>query len=130
VEGGVVVLDEPTAGLHPSDVARLLEVLHRLVERGTTVVVVEHDLDVIAQADRVIELGPGAGRDGGRVVFTGTPAELVANEGSTTGRYLRRRLASEPAGDVPEPAQGPTATNARWCRGDSASSTRATARSA
>jgi excinuclease UvrABC ATPase subunit len=117
VEGGVVVLDEPTAGLHMSDVARLLQVLHRLVERGGTVVVVEHDLDVIAQADWVIELGPGPGRDGGRVVFTGTPAELVADERSITGRHLRR-------------AQGPTATSARWCRGDSASSTRATARSA
>ena len=110
-----MVLDEPTAGLHMSDVARLLEVLHGLVERGSTVVVVEHDLDVIAQADWVIELGPGAGRDGGRVVFTGTPAELAADEGSITGRYLRR-------------SQGPTATSARWCRGDSASSTRATAR--
>jgi excinuclease UvrABC ATPase subunit len=117
VEGGVVVLDEPTAGLHPSDVTRLVEVLHRLVDRGGTVVVVEHDLDVIAQADWVIELGPGPGRDGGRVVFTGTPAELVAAEGSVTGRHLRR-------------AQGPTATSARWCRGDAASSTSATARSA
>ena len=117
VEGGVVVLDEPTAGLHASDVARLLQVLHGLVERGSTVVVVEHDLDVIAQADWVIELGPGAGRDGGRIVFTGTPAELVAHDESITGRYLRR-------------AQGPTATSARWCRGDSASSTRASARSA
>jgi len=92
VEGGVVVLDEPTAGLHMSDVARLLEVLHGLVERGSTVVVVEHDLDVIAQADRVIELGPGPGRDGGRVVFTGTPAELVADEASITGQYLRRAM--------------------------------------
>jgi excinuclease UvrABC ATPase subunit len=117
VEGGVVVLDEPAAGLHTSDVARLLGVLQGLVERGTTVVVVEHDLDVIAQADWVIELGPGAGRDGGRVVFTGTPAELVAADASITGRHLRR-------------AQGPTATSDRWCRGDSASSTRATARSA
>jgi excinuclease UvrABC ATPase subunit len=92
VEGGVVVLDEPTAGLHTTDVARLLEVVHGLVERGTTVVVVEHDLDVIAQADRVIELGPGPGRDGGRIVFTGTPAELVADGTSITGRHLRRAL--------------------------------------
>ncbi|TQM35877.1 excinuclease ABC subunit UvrA [Pseudonocardia cypriaca] len=144
VEGGVVVLDEPTAGLHPSDVAQLLQVLHGLVERGATVVVVEHDLDVIAQADHVIELGPGAGRDGGRVVFTGTPEELAAERGSITGRHLRRRLASEgqeshvpePGGQqrgFPEPAgdgQGPTATSAPWCRGESASSTRATARSA
>jgi excinuclease UvrABC ATPase subunit len=95
VERGVVVLDEPTAGLHMTDVARLLEVVHGLVERGSTVVVVEHDLDVIAQADRVIELGPGPGRDGGRIVFTGTPAELVADEGSITGRHLRRALAPE-----------------------------------
>jgi excinuclease UvrABC ATPase subunit len=90
--GGVVVLDEPTAGLHIGDVARLLEVLHGLVGRGSTVVVVEHDLEVIAQADWLIELGPGAGRDGGRVVFTGTPAELVAHESSVTGRHLRRAL--------------------------------------
>ncbi|TQM16013.1 excinuclease ABC subunit UvrA [Pseudonocardia kunmingensis] len=93
VEGGVVVLDEPTAGLHPDDVARLLEVLHGLVDRGGTVVVVEHDLDVVARADRVIELGPGAGRDGGRVVFTGSPAELAARVDSVTGRHLRRALA-------------------------------------
>jgi excinuclease ABC A subunit len=92
VEGGVVVLDEPTAGLHPEDVARLLEVLHGLVDRGGTVVVVEHDLDVVAQADRVIELGPGAGRDGGRVVFTGTPAELAEHDGSITGRHLRQAV--------------------------------------
>jgi excinuclease UvrABC ATPase subunit len=95
VERGVVVLDEPTAGLHMTDVARLLEVVHGLVERGSTVVVVEHDLDVIAEADWVIELGPGPGRDGGRIVFTGTPAELVADEGSITGRHLRRALAPE-----------------------------------
>ncbi|TWF77650.1 excinuclease ABC A subunit [Pseudonocardia hierapolitana] len=98
VEGGVVVLDEPTAGLHPSDVARLLEVLHRLVERGSTVVVVEHDLDVVARADRVIELGPGPGREGGRIVFTGTPCALVAHEASITGRHLRRALAPERCG--------------------------------
>jgi excinuclease UvrABC ATPase subunit len=94
VEGGVVVLDEPTAGLHVHDVARLLAVLHGLVERGSTVIVVEHDLDVIAQADRVIELGPGAGHDGGRIVFTGTPAELAAHGTSVTGRHLRRALAA------------------------------------
>jgi excinuclease ABC A subunit len=94
VEGGIVVLDEPTAGLHMTDVARLLEVLHGLVERGSTVVVVEHDLDVIAQADWVIELGPGAGRDGGQIVFTGTPAELVAHDSSITGRHLRRAVAA------------------------------------
>jgi excinuclease UvrABC ATPase subunit len=92
VEGGVVVLDEPTAGLHPDDVTRLLEVLHGLVDRGGTVVVVEHDLDVVAGADRVIELGPGAGRDGGRVVFTGSPAELAARADTFTGRHLRRAL--------------------------------------
>jgi excinuclease UvrABC ATPase subunit len=94
VENGIVVLDEPTAGLHPEDVARLLGVLHGLVDRGGTVVVVEHDLDVVAQADRVIELGPGAGRDGGRVVFCGSPAELAETEDSITGEHLRRVLAA------------------------------------
>ena len=88
----VFVLDEPSVGLHPRDVRVLLEVLQRLVERGATVVVVEHDLDMIANADHVIDLGPGGGAAGGTVVAEGTPEQVAATEGSVTGRYLRAHL--------------------------------------
>lgn len=87
------LLDEPTTGLHPADVVLLLRQLHRLVDAGNTVVVVEHDLDVIASADWVIDLGPGGGDAGGQVVVAGTPTEVAACQGSATGRYLRRSLA-------------------------------------
>ncbi|MFI2374715.1 ATP-binding cassette domain-containing protein [Streptomyces sp. NPDC018964] len=89
-EGVVYVLDEPTTGLHMADVDGLVGLLDRLVDAGNTVVVVEHNLDVIARADWVIDLGPDGGRDGGRVVFEGTPAELLVAEGSFTGEHLRR----------------------------------------
>ncbi len=87
------LLDEPTAGLHPADIALLLRQLHRLVDAGNTVVLVEHDLDTIATADWVIDLGPGGGDQGGRVVATGTPADIAAAPGSATGPYLARHLA-------------------------------------
>jgi excinuclease ABC subunit A len=87
------LLDEPTSGLHPADTALLLRQLHRLVDAGNTVVLVEHDLDAIATADWVIDLGPGGGDAGGRVVATGTPAEVARAEGSVTAPYLSRRLA-------------------------------------
>jgi excinuclease ABC subunit A len=85
------VLDEPTTGLHFADVEVLLRALQRLADLGNTVVVIEHNLDVIAAADRVIDLGPGAGEAGGRVVAEGTPEEVAAS-GSETGRHLARRL--------------------------------------
>jgi excinuclease ABC A subunit len=88
--GAIYVLDEPTTGLHMSDVDGLLALLDRLVDAGNTVVVVEHNLDVVAHADWVVDLGPDGGRDGGRVVFEGTPRELLAAEGSFTGEHLRR----------------------------------------
>jgi excinuclease UvrABC ATPase subunit len=88
--GVVYVLDEPTTGLHMADVDGLVALLDRLVDAGNTVLVVEHNLDVVARADWVIDLGPGGGRDGGRVVFEGTPAELLAAEGSVTAEHLRR----------------------------------------
>jgi excinuclease ABC A subunit len=88
----VYVLDEPTTGLHMQDVDNLIGLLDRLVEAGRTVIVIEHNLDVIARADWVIDLGPGGGHDGGRVIFEGPPAELVRADGSLTGQYLRRRL--------------------------------------
>ncbi|MGC3995577.1 MAG: excinuclease ABC subunit UvrA [Propionicimonas sp.] len=87
-KGGVYVLDEPTAGLHLADVEQLLGLLDRLVDAGKSVVVVEHNLAVMAHADWIIDLGPGAGHDGGTVVFTGTPAELVASRQTLTGQYL------------------------------------------
>jgi excinuclease ABC subunit A len=82
------ILDEPTTGLHFADVQRLLEVLGRLVDAGNTVVVIEHNLDVIKTADRIVDLGPEGGEEGGEVVATGTPEEVAAVEGSYTGRFL------------------------------------------
>jgi excinuclease ABC subunit A len=86
------LLDEPTAGLHPADITLLLHQLHRLVDAGNTVVLVEHDLDTIASADWVVDLGPGGGDAGGRVVATGPPAEVATAPGSATAPYLARRL--------------------------------------
>jgi excinuclease UvrABC ATPase subunit len=87
-EGGVYVLDEPTAGLHLADVAQLLGLLDRLVDAGKSVIVIEHHQAVMAHADWIIDLGPGAGHDGGRVVFEGTPADLVAARSTVTGEHL------------------------------------------
>ncbi len=88
------LLDEPTTGLHPADIALLLGQLHRLVDAGNTVVVVEHDLDTVISADWVIDLGPRGGDDGGRVVATGTPEQVARAEGSATAPYLAARLSS------------------------------------
>ena len=86
------ILDEPTTGLHPADVDQLMRLLHSLVDAGNTAVVIEHDLDVVAGADHVIDLGPGGGDQGGRVVATGTPAEVGGNAASRTAPYLRAVL--------------------------------------
>jgi excinuclease ABC subunit A len=86
------VLDEPTTGLHPDDIRRLLHVLNQLVDAGNTVVVIEHNLDVIKTADYLIDLGPDGGDEGGRVVGCGTPEALAATPGSYTGAYLRKVL--------------------------------------
>lgn len=88
--GNLYVLDEPTTGLHPSDTAHLLAMLGRLVDAGNTVVVIEHDLDVVRAADWVVDLGPEGGTRGGRLVFTGTPAALLASQESHTAAFLRR----------------------------------------
>ena len=82
------VFDEPTIGLHPLDVATLLGVFQTLLDQGATVVVIEHDLDVIRSADYLIDLGPGGGQAGGRIVAAGTPAQVAAYPESVTGRYL------------------------------------------
>ncbi len=87
-KGGVYVLDEPTTGLHLADVEQLLGLLDRLVDSGQSVLVIEHSQAVMAHADRIIDLGPGAGSDGGRIVFEGTPAELVAARSTLTGQHL------------------------------------------
>ncbi|MEU0298123.1 excinuclease ABC subunit UvrA [Streptomyces sp. NPDC006175] len=87
-KGGVYVLDEPTAGLHLADVQQLLGLLDRLVDSGKSVIVVEHHQAVMAHADWIIDLGPGAGHDGGRIVFEGTPADLVAGRSTLTGEHL------------------------------------------
>jgi excinuclease ABC subunit A len=88
------LLDEPTTGLHFDDIRKLLHVLGRLVETGNTVVVIEHNLDVIKCADHVIDLGPEAGEGGGRVVAEGTPEEVAASRKSHTGQFLRPLLAA------------------------------------
>jgi excinuclease ABC subunit A len=86
------ILDEPTTGLHFDDVRKLLEVLHELVDQGNTVVVIEHNLDVIKTADWILDLGPEGGDGGGRIVAAGTPEDVAEVEGSHTGRYLRPML--------------------------------------
>ena len=88
-EDSVFVFDEPTIGLHPLDVQVLLRVFNRLVEAGATVIVIEHDLDLIANADYIIDMGPGGGEQGGKIVACGTPEEIIKNPDSITGKYLR-----------------------------------------
>jgi excinuclease UvrABC ATPase subunit len=92
-KGGVLILDEPTVGLHLADVQQLLALLDRLVDSGKSVIVVEHHQAVMAHADWIIDLGPGAGHDGGLVVFEGTPADLVATRATLTGEYLAEYVA-------------------------------------
>jgi excinuclease ABC subunit A len=86
------ILDEPTTGLHFADIEKLLEVLNRLVEQGNTVVIIEHNLDVIKTADWVIDLGPEGGEEGGRVVATGTPEAVAQQDPSYTGQFLKTVL--------------------------------------
>ena len=88
----IYVLDEPTTGLHTADVHQLINVLSRLADKGNTVVVIEHNLDMIKTADHIIDLGPGGGKHGGKIVATGTPKEVAETEGSFTGAYLKKML--------------------------------------
>jgi excinuclease ABC subunit A len=91
------VLDEPTTGLHFADTEALVAVLHRLVERGNTIVTIEHNLDIIREADWIVDLGPEGGAGGGRVVAEGPPDVVAATPGSHTGRFLRDALAASSA---------------------------------
>jgi excinuclease ABC A subunit len=93
-DGGIYVLDEPTTGLHLADVEQLLALLDRLVEAGKSVIVIEHHPAVMAHADWIIDLGPGAGHDGGKIVFEGTPAKLVAGRSTLTGKHLAEYVGS------------------------------------
>ena len=86
------ILDEPTTGLHVADVHRLVEILHRLVDAGNTVIVIEHNLDVIKTADYIIDLGPGGGNKGGYIIAEGTPEEIIKNSKSFTGQFLNKIL--------------------------------------
>ena len=96
----VYILDEPTTGLHFEDVRKLLEVLHALVEQGNTVIVIEHNLEVIKTSDWIIDLGPEGGAGGGEVVASGTPEQVVRNKKSATGHYLAPYLVREKKGKV------------------------------
>ena len=89
------ILDEPTTGLHTADIAKLLAILQRLVEGGDTVIVIEHNLDVIKTADYIIDLGPEGGEKGGTIVAAGTPEEIVKVKKSYTGKYLKPVLAEK-----------------------------------
>ena len=99
------ILDEPTTGLHFHDVAKLLEVLHELVASGNTVVVIEHNLEVIKTADWVLDLGPEGGDGGGELVAQGTPEDIVAEKRSYTGQFLKELLERRPRGRKKEAAE-------------------------
>jgi len=103
----IYILDEPTTGLHTADVHRLLDVLQRLVDAGNTVLVIEHNLDVIKQADWIIDLGPEGGERGGRIVAEGTPEEVCENPNSYTGIFLKRHMERQRAA-APVPAAAGT----------------------
>ena len=89
-DSSVFVFDEPTIGLHPLDVKSLLGVFQKLIDNNATVIVIEHDLDVIRNADYIIDMGPGGGIDGGEIVACGTPEEIAHNKKSVTGKYLKK----------------------------------------
>ena len=91
----IYILDEPTTGLHFADVHKLIEILQRLTDGGNTVVVIEHNLDVIKTADYIIDIGPEGGEKGGRIIAKGTPEKIAETEGSYTGTYIRKMLSQK-----------------------------------
>lgn len=86
------ILDEPTTGLHVDDVSRLIDILQRLVDTGNTIIVIEHNLDLIKTADHIIDLGPEGGENGGEIIATGTPEQICKNDRSYTGKFLKKAL--------------------------------------
>ncbi|HEY3052997.1 MAG TPA: ATP-binding cassette domain-containing protein, partial [Thermoanaerobaculia bacterium] len=104
------ILDEPTTGLHFDDVAKLLHLMHGLVDRGNTVVVIEHNLDVVKTADYVIDLGPEGGDEGGQIIGTGTPEQIAEIPNSATAQFMRKVLGKRNARPV---ARGSSATSSR-----------------
>ncbi|KKX49991.1 hypothetical protein [Sphingobacterium sp. IITKGP-BTPF85] len=88
----IIIMDEPSTGLHPSDTEKLLSVFEELIERNNTLIIVEHNLEIIAQADWIIDIGPGAGKYGGNVIFEGTVEQLLKNKKSYTAEYLKKHL--------------------------------------
>ena len=89
-KGNIFILDEPTTGLHASDIKSIMKLLEGFVERGNTVIIIEHNLDVMKQADYIIDIGPDGGTAGGEVVFTGTPKQMLEHADTITARYLRK----------------------------------------
>ena len=89
-KGNIYILDEPTTGLHPADIEKVVGILEGFVERGNTVIVIEHNTDVMKLADYIIDIGPDGGTKGGEVVFTGTPKEMIENGSTITAKYLRK----------------------------------------
>ena len=99
------ILDEPTTGLHFEDTRKLLEVLHELVDQGNTVVVIEHNLDVVKTADWILDFGPEGGDGGGEIIATGTPEDVAAKEASWTGRYLKGLLKRQASRQASKPRE-------------------------
>lgn len=89
-KGNIYILDEPTTGLHASDIVKVMELLESIVDRGNTVIVIEHNTDVMKLADYIIDVGPDGGTNGGQIVFTGTPKEMIEHGDTITARYLRK----------------------------------------
>ena len=91
-KGNIYLFDEPTTGLHASDVDKLMLLFNRFVQKGNTVIIIEHNLDVVKQADYIIDIGPDGGKNGGEVVFTGTPQEMIEKGKTITAKYLLKSL--------------------------------------
>lgn len=91
-KGNIYIFDEPTTGLHGSNISKLLKLFNRLVDNKNTIIIIEHNMDIISQADWIIDMGPGAGKDGGRIIFEGVPKDIIADKVSLTGKHLNRYL--------------------------------------
>lgn len=91
-KGNIYILDEPTTGLHAADIEKVMDILESIVDRGNTVIVIEHNTDVMKLADYIIDVGPDGGTNGGQIVFTGTPQEMIENAQTITAKYLRKSI--------------------------------------